>query len=164
MGFHINRKYKLNPETADAALKNVLEACDRPPNTVHSGKLALRQKLNACLHNRPLILAAALLLMTFVLFLGIVLMTGLPDRKGTSLPVALINDYVEDGSLYLELSGDNILYAEAWMTAVDGEKIPGVYNESTGLISFPFPDSGEYNIYIPVKHGDPFQLLLILYK
>ena len=161
MGFRMNRKYKMNPETADAALKNVLEACDRPPNTVPSGKLALRQKLNAFLHNRPLILAAALLLMTFLVFSGII-MAGLPGRQSSPKPVALINDYVENGSLYLELSGDNILYAEAWMAAVDGEKIPGTYDEAAGLISFPFPESGEYNIYIPVENGDPFQLLLTL--
>ena len=164
MGLHKNKKYKLNPETADTALKNVLAACDKPPNTVPSDKLMLRQKLNTYLHNRPLILTAALLALAFLVFLGIILMTILPDRQGIPEPVALISDYVEDGSLYLELSGDNILYEEAWMSAIGGEQIPGIYDESTGLISFPFPDSGEYNIYIPVKHDDPFQLLLTLYK
>lgn len=152
----------MNLETADAALQNVLAACDQPPKTVPSGKLILRQKLKAHLHNRMLIQTAALLTLTFLLLLGIVPMAKLLERQGTPEPVALVNDYVENGSLYLELSGDNILYEESWMTAVNGEKIPGIYDESTGLISFPFPDSGEYNIYIPVKHDDPFHLLLSL--
>lgn len=162
MGFHQNKKYKMNLETADAALQNVLAACDQPPKTVPSGKLILRQKLKARLYDRMLIRTAVLLIPAFLLLLGIVPMTKLLDRQSTSEPVALVNDYVEDGSLYLELSGDNILYEEAWMTAVGGEKIPGNYDESTGLISFPFPDNGEYNIYIPVKNDDPFHLLLSL--
>ena len=162
MEFQKNNKYELNLETADAALRNVLEACDRSSNTVSSSELILRQKQNTRLYNRMLILTTALLILTFLLPLGIVPVAKLLDRQGTPEPVALVNDYVENDSLYLELSGDNILYEEAWMSAVDGEKIPGTYDESTGLISFPFPDSGEYNIYIPVKYNDPFQLLLTL--
>lgn len=161
MGFH--KKFKLNTETADATLRNVLEACDRPPNTVPSAKLKLRNRLNSLLNNRMSVLAAIVLLV-FLVLAGITLVAGLSGRQTAPDPVALINDYVEDGSLYLELSGDNILYAQAWMAAADGEKIPGVYDESTGLISFPFPNSGEYNIFIPIKNDDPFQLLLTLYK
>lgn len=162
MGFRVNRKYKLNPETADTALKNILEACDRPPNTVPSGKLVLRQKLIARLHDRTLILTVALLMIAFLVPLGIILMTKLPDRQGTPEPVALINDYVENGFLYLELSGDNILYEEAWMIDMDDEITSGIYDKQSGQICFPIPDSGEFNIYIPVKNDEPFQLLLTL--
>lgn len=162
MRFHDSNKYELNLETADAAFQNILAACDRSPNAIPSGKLALQQKPNTRLYDRLLILTAALLILTFLLPLGIVPMAKLLDRRGTPEPVALLNDYVENGFLYLELSGDNILYEEAWMTSLDDEIISGIYDESTGLISFPFPNSGEYNIFIPVKNSDPFQLLLTL--
>lgn len=163
MNFHRNNKYKLNQETADAALQNILAACDRPPSTISSDELILQQKRNTRLHVRLHVLIAIALLLAFLLPLIIVPEAAkLLDRQGTLEPAALVNDYVENGSLYLELSGDNILYEEAWMTSLDDEIISGTYDESTGLISFPFPDSGDYNIFIPVEDDDPFHLLLTL--
>lgn len=138
----------MNLETADAAFQNVLAACDKPPNTIPSSKVILQQKPNTHLYDRLLILTVALLILTFLLPLGIVPMEKLVERQPNPEPVTLVNDYVENNFLYLELSGGgNILYEEAWMTSVDGEKILGIYDKSTGLVSFPFPDSGEYNIY-----------------
>ena len=162
MEFQKNNKYELNLETADAALRNVLEACDRSSNTVSSSELILRQKQNTRLYNRMLILTTALLILTFLLPLGIVPVAKLLDRQGTPEPVALVNDYMEDGFLYLELSGDNILYEEAWMIGLDNETIEGIYDGQSGQICFPVPDSGEFNIYIPVKNDAPFHLLLTL--
>lgn len=162
MRFRKSRKYELSPETANTTLQNVFEACDRPPNTISFDKLILRQKVNTRVYDRLLILMAILLMLTFLLPLGIVPMAEFLDKQSTPEPVTLIDNYVEDSFLYLELSGDNILYEEAWMSAVDGEIIPGTYDEATGLIRFPFPDSGEYNIYVPVKYDDPFHLLLTL--
>lgn len=163
MSFHRNNKYKLNRDTADAALQNILAACDRPPSTIPSDELILQQKRNTRLHVRLLVLTAVALLLAFLLPMIIVPKTAkLSGKQKTPDPIALVNDYVENGSLYLELSGDNILYEEAWMTSLDDEIISGTYDESTGLISFPFPDSGDYNIFIPVKDDDPFHLLLSL--
>ena len=162
MLFHKKHKYKMDPNTANATLQNVFTACDKPSNTAPFDKLRLRQKLNTLLHDRLRILTVAILLCTILLLLIAVPAAKLLNKQSNTIPVTLVNDYMEDGFLYLELSGDNIQYEEAWMAGMDGETISGIYDDQSGQIYFPVPDSGEFNIYIPVKNDEPFHLLLTL--
>ncbi len=161
MFFHKRQKYEMNMESANAALQNVFAACNKAPNTIPFDKLVLREKLNTRCYDRLLIMVALLLLLTFLSPLAIVPVSGFLERCFVSTEVRLIDDYVEDGYLYLQLEGDNILYEGAYLEKPDGTVIPvQFYDSQKRILCLPYIDDAETNIYIPLKNGKVLHLLL----
>lgn len=159
--FHKKNKYEINIETANAALQNVFSACDKVPNSIPFDKLLLREKLNTRLYDRILILLSVLLLLTFLSPLAVVPVSEFLDSRFAPEKVLLEDDYVEDGVLYIRLTGDNILFDEAYLEMPDGTVIPVLsYDKNSQTLCFPFITEAETNIYIPVKDNTPLHLLL----
>ena len=103
----------MNKETANAALQNVFAACDKAPNTIPFDKLLLREKLNTHIYDRLVVLVLLLLLFTFLSPLAIVPVSESLERVFAPEKVQMTDNYVEDGFLYIQLKGDNILYEDA---------------------------------------------------
>ena len=161
MFFHKRQKYEMNMESANVALQNVFAACNKAPNTIPFDKLVLREKLNTRCYDRLLIMVALLLLLTFLSPLAVVPVSGFLERCFVSAEVRLIDDYVEDGYLYLQLEGDNILYEDAYLEKPDGTVIPvQFYDSKKRILCLPYIDDAESNIYIPLKNGKVLHLLL----
>lgn len=161
MLFRKNKKYQMDMDAANAALQNILAACDKAPNTIPFDKLVLRQKANTKVYNTLLIITAIILLITFLSPLTIVPIATYTEKLLAPEPATLVNDYVQDNILYLEFSGDNILYEDCYMETSAGEQFsPSSYDSGQGLICFPFDSSQEVNIYIPVKDNATLHFLL----
>lgn len=161
MSFMKKKTYQMDIEKANSALQNIFAACDHAPNTIPFDKLILRQRVNTRVYNRLLTATAVLLLLTFLFPIIIVPVSNAMGHILAPEPVALLNDYLEDGILYLQLTGDNILYNEAYLETFDGQKKYAVtYDVKKQLISFPYIDESESNIYIPIKDSAPLHLLL----
>ena len=105
---HKNKKYQMDMDTANAALQNILAACDQAPNTIPFDKIVLRQKANTKPYNRLIVLTAVLLLLTFLSPLTIVPIATRLEPYFTPKPIKLVKDYIEDDILYLQFSGDDI--------------------------------------------------------
>lgn len=160
MFFHKKKTYEINMEQANAMLQNVFAACNQAPNTIPFDKLALRQKINIKPYNRLIMVTAIALLLTFISPLCIVPAANVMDALFTPEPIALLDDYVVDNILYLQLTGDGILYEEAYMETTTLEKHYATsYDAKEKLIGFPLINNCETNIYIPTKHGDTLHLL-----
>jgi len=156
-----NQKYQIDMDTANAALQNILAACDKAPNTIPFDKIVLRQKADTKSYNALLIITATFLLFTFLSPLTIIPISHCFEVFFTPEPVTLISDYVQDDMFYLKFSGDNILYEQAYMQTLDGEHIYAVsYDEKKGLICFPYDAENDTNIYIPIEGSEPLHLLL----
>ena len=161
MFFSKNSKYEMNKETANATLQNVFAACDKAPNTIPFDKLLLREKLNTHIYDRLVVLVLLLLLFTFLSPLAIVPVSESLERVFAPEKVQMTDNYVEDGFLYIQLKGDNILYEDAYLERSDGTIVPATsYDIKTKIICFPFVEDGESNIYIPVTDSSPLHLLL----
>lgn len=161
MSFFRKKTYQIDIQKADSALQNIFAACNQSPNTIPFDKLVLRQKANTQIYNRLLIATAIILLFTFLAPFYIVPLSHVTEKLFTPEPVVLLNDYLEDDILYLQLAGDNILYEEAYLETHDGQRIAAVYHDKAKqLIGFPFPEEGESNIYIPIKNSEPLHFLL----
>lgn len=159
MFFHKKNRYELDMTTANNALQNILSTCNQPVNTIPFDKLVLRKKINAASYNRLIIATAVIFVLTFLSPLIIVPLSELNDRLFAPAPAELTLDYVENNVLSLKFTGDNILYNDAYMETLSGERIsPLSVDVSDRVISFPFL-SEEANIYIPVKNGTTIHLL-----
>lgn len=158
MRFHKKKSYQLDTAAANSALQNILSSCGQAPNTIPFDKLVLRRKANTAFYNRMLIATATVLLLTFLCPLVIVPASSLFVVE----PASLVEDYVKDELLYLELSGDHILYAEAYMETDSGAVFQPVFVEKRrSTIAFDFPTENA-KIYIPVKDADPLILFFNL--
>lgn len=161
MLFHKKSKYKMNIETANTALQNVFAACDKAPNTIPFDKLLLREKLNTHIYNRLLVIVLSVLLFTFLSPLAIVPASEFLESRFAPEKVQLADDYVKDGLLFIQLTGDNILFEDAYLEKADGSVIPVLsYDKKSKTLCFPFVEEQESNIYIPVKDSSPLHLLL----
>lgn len=161
MFFHKNKKYEMDIDTANAALQNILAACNQAPNTIPFDKILLRQKADTKPYNRLIVFTALLLLLTFLAPLAIVPIATKLESHFTSESAVLINDYLKDNVLYLQFTGDNILYEQAYMESADGERIHILsYDADKGLICFPYAGDKEFNIYIPMEGKPALHFLL----
>lgn len=161
MSFKKKQTYQIDIEKADSALQNIFAACNQSPNTIPFDKLVLRQKVNTKIYNRLLTAAAVILLLTFLSPFYIVPVSHVTKALLTPEPAVLLNDYLEEDILYLQLAGDNILYEEAYLETPDGQKIYAVvYDVKKQLIGFPYIEESESNIYIPIKNSKPLHFLL----
>lgn len=161
MFFRKQKKYEMNKDIANRALQDVFTACDKAPNTTPFDKLVLREKANTRPYNRMLLLTAMLLALTFLTPLLIVPLTAQISRWRTPEPPELVNDYVEDSCLYLQFTGDNIQYEDAYLEKQDGTILPILsYDAKSKTICFPYIEDSESNIYIPIKGGGALHLLL----
>lgn len=161
MSFMKKKKYEMDIDRANSTLQNIFAACDQAPNTIPFDKLLLRQKVNTQIYNRLLTVTAVILLLTFLCPLIIVPASNMMDGLFTPTPVVLLNDYLEDDTLYLQLAGDNILYEEAYLETLDGEKLYAItYDAGKQIIGFPYIEESESNLYIPIKGSEPLHLLL----
>ncbi|MGN1148583.1 MAG: hypothetical protein ACI4TB_09185 [Lachnospiraceae bacterium] len=150
----------MNPKQADAALQNIFAACEKSPNTVSLNKLALRQKANTRIYDRLLLLTAILLLLTFLSPLALSPAASLFGNDNSPSKATLVADSLTDGVLCLTLSGEGILYEEAYQETADGiVEGPVSYDESTGTIYFTY-HATDTNIYIPLENAPVFHLLL----
>lgn len=161
MFFQRKNTYHIDLDKANTTLQNVFAACDQTPNTIPFDKLLLRQKVNTRVYNRLLIITATILLFTFLSPFIIVPVSTALERITAPEPVTLLNDYLENDILYLKLSGDGILYEEAYLETVDGHRESVIsYDIEEQIIALPYIEGKEANIYIPVENGTPFHLLL----
>ena len=161
MFFRKNKIYKMDPGQANSALQNIFAACDQTPNTIPFDKLLLRQKLNTRKYDILLCVIALALFFTFLSPLVIVPLSQSVEQMTAPEPVTLLKDYCKDDILYLELSGDGILYEEAYLNTPDGQRLyPLSFDRKTKTIAFPFLSGEECNIYIPLENGQFLHLLL----
>lgn len=155
------KKYEMNIDTADSILQQVFAASDRRPNSVPFDKLVLREKLNTRFYDRAIALLGIVLLVTFLSPLLIVPLAGLLEKEASPGVVRLVDDYVADGCLYLRLEGAAVLYEDAYLETVDGEQYSAIsYDADGGILCFPYIETTEANIYIPVEGASGLQLLL----
>lgn len=161
MFFEKKNKYEMNIDTANEILQNVFAAESKTPNTVPFDKLVLRQKANTRFYDRILVILFLVLLLTFLSPLALTPLTGNPNTGFISNSVELVDDYVEEGFLYLQLDGMLILYEDAYLETADGTQYSVIsYDESIGTLCFPYIEGTESNIYIPLEGGQTFHLLL----
>ncbi|MGN0402008.1 MAG: hypothetical protein ACI4HQ_07070 [Acetatifactor sp.] len=162
MKFQKHKNYKMNTAQANQALQSIFAACENKPNTIPFDKLLLRQKISTKKYDRLLMITYIILFLSFLSPLVIVPFANQTLEWNMQEPVSMVDNYLEDGFLYLKIKGDNILYAEAYLEKLDGTVIPVFsYDEKNKLLCFPYSDDSESNIYIPVKDSKPFHLLLI---
>lgn len=158
MLFKSRKKYRMNMEQANATLQNVFAACNQTPNTIPFDKLVLRKKLNTRVYNRMIVLTALLLFITFLAPLAVAPVSVFLSRQPEK--VTLLSDSIENGVICLTLSGDGILYTEAYQETADGIKeAPLSYDKDTGTIYFTYYETAT-NIYIPIENAPTFHLLL----
>lgn len=162
MSFHKRKKkYELNMDMADNTLQNILSSCNRSPNILPLNQIVTRQKVSTRLYERLTLIASVLLLLTFLLPLYIIPLSRLTEAFFTPAPVVLVHHYLEGDSLYLEFSGDNIAFEDAYMVTTDGETYyPLSYDQADKRICFPYPEGEEILFHIPVKNSQEIQLLL----
>lgn len=161
MLFEKDSKYEMDMDTANAALQNILAACDKAPNTIPFDKILLRQEANIKPYNRLIIITAVFMLLTFLSPLMIVPLATQFDRAFAPEPVRLVDDYIEENILYLQFTGDNICYQNAYIEFSEGNRVPPVIvDEKKQLIGFPFDGTEEINIYIPLEEGTNIHYLL----
>lgn len=155
------KKYEMNIDAADSILQQVFAASDRLPNSVPFDKLVLREKLNTRFYDRAMAAFALTLLLTFLSPLVIVPLAELLDTKAGSEAVRLVDDYIAEGCLYLQLEGDAVLYEDAYLETTDGKRYPVIsYDAGSGILCFPYIETTEANIYIPIEGASDFHLLL----
>lgn len=159
MLFNKPNKYKLNMDDANQVLQNILETQQQPKNTVPFDKLVLRGRVNMRFYNTFLIVLLITLLLTVVAPFTIV-----PAAQTLLYPtgtITLVDDYLKDGCLYLQVEGTHILYKDAYLVTTDGENHSVIsYDKQTGTLCFPYLDDTESNIYIPVKGRNPLHILI----
>uniref|UniRef100_UPI004055BBF1 hypothetical protein n=1 Tax=Acetatifactor sp. TaxID=1872090 RepID=UPI004055BBF1 len=161
MSFMKKNTYQMDIDRANSTLQNIFAACDQAPNTIPFDKLVLRQKVNTRIYNRLLVITAAVFLLTFLSPLIIVPVSNMMEHLLAPTPVVLLNDYREGDILYLQLAGDHILYEEAYLETISGERYYAVsYDAAKQLIAFPYIEDSEANIYIPIKDNEPLHFLL----
>lgn len=149
----------MNPTQANEVLQNVFAANKQPPNTIPFDKLLLRQKLNTRKYDYPLCLTALLLLLTFLSPLAVAPVSSIFNDTRPA-KVTLLSDTLQDGVLCLTLSGDGILYEEAYQETADGITEPPLsYDDESGKLYFTYYGT-ETNIYIPLENAPVFHLLL----
>lgn len=160
MIFHKDKKYKIDPNTAGTALEHIFAACGQAPNTIPFDKLALRRKVDLQIYDRLLFITGLMLLITFLSPLAIVPAAGLMEHFSAS-KAAVTADYVKNDLLFLELTGDGILYQSAYLETKDGQKLPAVsYDAQNKLICFPYLENTEAEVYIPIEGKKALHLLL----
>ena len=161
MFFRKNKIYKMDPGQANSALQNIFAACEQAPNTIPFDKLLLRRKLNTRKYDILLCVIAFALSVTLLLPVIIVPLARSVEQITAPEPVTLLNDYLDNGRLFLELSGDGILYESTYLNTMDGQTLePLSFDKKTKTIAFPFLEGEECNIYIPVENGQVLHLLI----
>lgn len=158
MFFQKRKSYQLNKKQADATLQKVFEACQQPPNTIPFDKLLLRQKLNTCFYDCLIALTGILLLLTFLSPLMVSPVSSLLQEKEGH--ATLVSHTLEGDTLCLTLSGEGILYEEAYQETADGITEGALsYDQKTQTLCFTYYET-ETNIYIPLKNAPTLHLLL----
>lgn len=161
MLFHKDKKYQMDMNTANVALQNILAACDKAPNTIPFDKLILRQEANTRPYNRMILITSVILLLTFLSPLTVVPIATRLDLIFAPEPVRLVNDYLEEQILYLQFTGDDICFANAYIEYSDGRQIsPSLIDTEQQLIGFLYDGTQEINIYIPLEDGTNVHYLL----
>lgn len=161
MLFRKAKKYEIDMNAANSTLQNVFAACEKTPNTVPFDKLTLREKLNTSSFDRMICITIVIIFLTLLLPVIIVPACTKLDQFNKPQKVELINDYVEDGYLYIQIKGDHIQFQNAYMETLDGTVYEVIsYERKTGILCFPYIEDTESNIYIPVRDAAPFHLLL----
>lgn len=161
MLFRKNKFYKMNENLADSTLQNILSACEKTPGEISLSSLPLHWEPSLSVYNRLLAVTACLLLLTVLAPFALLLPASAPGNRSLHREVTLTENYVSENKLYLSVSGDNILYEEAYLETADGTiLLPESYDASRGLLCFPYVSDMESNIYIPVKDSAPLHLLL----
>lgn len=153
----------MNLKMANETLQNVFAACEQPPNTIPFDKLVLRRKLNTRTYDSLLVLTAILLLLTFLAPLAVSPVSQLLNGKvqmQQDSEVYLISDSVSDNILCLTLSGDGILYHEAFQETSSGiTESPLSYDTQSRSLYFTYYET-ETNIYIPIENAPTLHLRL----
>lgn len=160
MIFRKKKRYQMNMAQADATLQKVFAACKQSPNTTSFDKILLRRQLNTKLLDNMLIMTAIILLLTFLSPLAIASVNALFPGKEPPSEVTLLSDTMTDGVLCLSLSGNGILYDDAYQETETGIVEKAVsYDKHAGTICFTYYGTVT-NIYIPLENAPAFHLVL----
>lgn len=158
--FFNNKKYQLNSKQANDTLQNIFVACDRTPNTTSFDKILLRQKANTRTYDILLFVTMLLFIITFFLPLVLTPSDYLLRSDSASEQIVLVSDTLHDNVLSLTLSGDGILFDEAYQETDTGIREQALsYDQETGTICFAYHHT-ETNIYIPSEKAPTLHLLL----
>lgn len=157
-------QYQMDITTANAALQNIFAACDKSPNTIPFDKIMLRQKVNTKPLHTLMIITACLFAFTLVSPFIVSPVSACIEKLMMGETVCLVTDYVQDDVLYLEFTGDNLLFEQAYAEASDGTRFYALsYDKELKQICFEYDSSTELNIYIPVRFSEPLHFLLSPY-
>ncbi len=161
MFFKKRNTYEMNVDTANAILQNVFAAEDKTPNMLSFDKIVLRQKANTRFYDKILRVLLLVLTLSFLSPLVIVPVANLFYHPAEQSQAVLLDNYVKDNCLYIQLGNTGILFEEAYMETLDGTRYPVIsYEDKTCTLCFPYPENTESNIYIPVEDGTVLHLLL----
>lgn len=153
--------YHLDDEKANAALQNILVSCGKAPNTVPFDKLTIQPQSYKKSYNVLIILTGMILILTLLLPVFAIPISGHMSANHRPEPIMLVSDYVEDGIIYLHFTGDNMLLEDAYLETNDNRSEGIVfYDGTTKTIGFNYYEDTESNIYIPTADGGTSQFLI----
>lgn len=159
--FTHSSKDNLDRKVASDKLNTILDNCELNPTVRPTADLFFRRHLNRLLLDHLLPVIASLLIILFLIPLVFVPGFRYFESQIHPKPVSLVEHHLDGDSLVLKLSGDHILFDEAYLCKPDGTIIPvSSYDKKEQTLCFPFISDAETNIYIPVKGANTFQLLL----
>lgn len=160
MLFHKKNKYKMNIDTANAALQNIFAACDQKPNSTPFDTILLRQEANT----KSCMIAKHLSELFILILFGLPLLFKHSQVSiSTNTPnmvFSVENHYIEDSKLFLDLSSGSVDADRCYATTADGNRyLPISYNKSGNILVFPY-DNKELNIFIYDTMDNYMQLVL----
>ena len=159
MNFFRKKKYKMDTNTADQTLQNVLAACNKPASTLPVDKLILNRKMSRAPYIHAIILAACALILCLLCPLAFVpRFLPLETVSASGKAIALTGSYESDGYLYIRLSDQNIDLDRTYMQTNSGKHFVAKASRKD-TVQFPYP-SEESNIFIYDTNGQVLHLLL----
>ena len=159
MNFFRKKKYKMDTNTADQTLQNVLAACNRPASTLPVDKLMLNRKMTRAPYIHAIILATCALILCLLCPLAFVpRFLPLEAVSASGEAITLTGSYESDGYNYIRLSEQNIDLDRTYMQTNSGKHFAAKASRKD-TVQFPYP-SEESNIYICDTNGQVLHLLL----
>ena len=156
-----NKHYTLNKDIANYTLQNVLLSCEQIPGEKSLDEAIKHSAQNARKKLSPVVICVILFIFVLFFILGFIIgkRTRIASEKKNQ--VRLEKDYDVDNILYLDFSGKGIIFDEAYMETRSGHKYDcEVIDKKSQLLTFPYIENEEANIYIPVKGKKTLHFLI----
>ncbi len=157
---HMKKRYSVDIESANTTLQNILQECDKEPNSIPFDKLVYSNTLHTAYAKTCRIVS--LLLLMFICISPLFFRNpGFSVKNSGFLEKIIVIDHqLYDDRFVLYLSGTNINYNDIYARKNDGTFVfPMSMDEDMGEVVFPFENSS-LNIYIPDISGNMLQAVL----